>query len=331
MRPAVLGAIGWLLVVPTLYVTAFDWFSPRNLREAWRGESALIGELDETLACDLVTDSVKANEFARKVSCEGELVSLGDAARLENVVVDKEHRSFCLARAPYWVVLRSTRDMPCFPTPPPDYTRPLESERDRVSATAQAQVKEWAEGIRMAMMSTDRPARCPEIKRARHGVEVPMLEYELLQGSGDPAWAFLTTPWLHEALVNPNANSALKVARRWTEERPWVAVITSASREAPKVLGIAKGWGRGQLTGTISLIDAGAGELICERDFSFRSSDSLGPEQQPTFGKRRINIAPIFDLPTEARVQADFKRRYESAAMRTVNEMTSYGVRTSFY
>jgi hypothetical protein len=108
-------------------------------------------------------------------------------------------------------------------------------------------------------------------------------------------------------------------------------VITSASREAPKVMGIGKGWGRGQLTGTISLVDANTGTLLCERDFAFRSSDQLEPEI-PVYGKRsRLNLAPIFDVPTEARVSADFRRRYESQALRTVQEMTSYAVRTSLY
>jgi hypothetical protein len=294
----------------------------------------LSGELDDTLACDLVTDYVKREEYARKVSCEGEVVALSDAARLPEVVVDKQHRTYCLARAPRWMVLRTSLSMPCFPTPPPDLTRPIESERERVRATAEDQLNEWAEGIRTAMLSTERRARCPQILKGRHGVEVPLLEYELLQQSGDPSWAFLTTGWLREALVQGGAEAALKAHQKWSHDRPWVAVITSASREAPRVLGLGKGWGRGQLTGTISLVDAAAGQLICERDFSFRSSDSLEPEYQPTYGRRKLNIMPIMpvlDVPTEARVQADFKRRYESAALRTINEMTSYGVRTSLY
>lgn len=330
MRPAVLGALGWLLLVPALYISAFDWLSPRNVRDAWRGPEALSGELDQTLACDLVTDFVKQNEFARKVSCEGELVSLGDVARLPEVVIDKQHRTYCLARAPVWVVLRTTQNMPCFPTPPPDATRPVESERERVQATAQAQLNEWVDGIRVAMASSDRPARCPTIKRARHGVEVPLLEYELLQSSGDPAWAFLTTPWLREALVKGDSAAVLKANQRWSEERSWVAVVTSSSRDAPQAMTYGKTWLRGQLTGTLSLVDAAAGELLCERDFSFRSSDSLEPEY-PTYGKRRINLAPIFQMESEPRIQADFKRRYDSAAQRTVNEMTSYAVRTSLY
>ena len=325
------------MLVPALYLTAFDWLSPRNLREAWRGPEALSGELDDTLACDLVTDYVKREEFARKVSCEGELVSLGEVARLPEVIVDKQHRTYCLARAPKWTVLRTTQNMPCFPTPPPDLTRPVESERERVQETAQRQLTEWAEGIRIAMASPTRPSRCPEIKRARLGVEVPLLEYELLQGSGDPAWAFLTTPWLRDGLMNGDAAAVLKAAQRWSDDRGWVAVVTSASRDAPKADALGKGlpfahnWLRGQLTGTISLVDAAAGELLCERDFSFRSSDRLEPEYQPTYGKRRLNLAPIFDSPTDARIQADFRRRYDSAALRTVSEMTSYGVRTSLY
>ena len=333
MRPAKLGAIAWILVVPMLYITAFDWFSPRNVREAWRGPEALSGELDDTLACDLVTDFVKREEYGtRKVNCEGEVVSLGDVARLPDVVIDKQHRTYCLARAPQWVVLRTTESMPCFPTPPSDFTNPIESERARVREFAQDQLNQWAGGIRTAMMSTDRPARCPQVKSARHGVEVPLLEYELLQQSGgDPSWAFLTTPWLREALVSGGPGAVLQAHQRMSQERAWVAVVTSASREAPQVMGIGKGWGRGQLTGTISLVDAGSGTIICERDFAFRSSDQLEPEV-PVYGKRsRINIAPIFDVPTEARVTTDFRRRYDSAAQRTINEMTSYGVRTSLY
>ena len=93
VRPAVLGALGWLLLVAALYASAFGWLSVRHLREVMRGDDPLSGELDESLACDLVTDFVAERESYRKVKCLGSLVSTSEAARLAGVKVDWDERT----------------------------------------------------------------------------------------------------------------------------------------------------------------------------------------------------------------------------------------------
>lgn len=339
MRPAFLSALGWLLLVPALYASAFQWITLRKLRDAWRGPDALTGTLDRSLACDLVSDFIAKDENRRHVKCEGALTVLGDGggASLSGVQVDWEQRTYCLARAPHWTVLRVVRSMPCFATPPPDLAHPIESERERVQLTATARMGDQLAGIRTAMTSDVRPATCPPRTRDQHGAEVPVLEYELLQGGvGDPAWSFLSTSWLRAAVVaEKESGPALKDAlldasERWAPELPWVAVVTSQSRTEPRAGLALKPWTRGQLSGTLALVDAAKGELLCEVPFSFKSSDTL-ERPRPSSYKSRLNIAPIFDIETDDRIQADFKRRYDSEATRVLNVMSSYGVRPSMH
>lgn len=337
MRPGVLGGVGWLLVVASLYASAFGWFTPRKLREAWRGKNALTGELDESLACDLVSDFVAVNEFRRKVKCNGALDVTDDAARF-GVKVDWEVRTYCLARTPGWTVLRHTKGVPCFPSPPPDPSQAIASEHERVTATVTTQLASRLEGIRAAMASDTRPLKCakrtgPESARRPGSLrnDVPLLEYELLQGDGgDEAWAFLSSSWLRDAVVRGDQPALLTAAQRWGHGRPWVAVVTSAARlQAQARLGLG-GWARGRLTGTMTLIDAEARELLCEAPFEFESSATLPPLPKP-YGKKRFDLAPVLDLPTRERVQSDFEARYRSAAMRTLNEMTGYDAWPSTY
>jgi hypothetical protein len=325
--------MGWLLVVASLYASAFGWFTPRKLREAWRGENALLGELDESLACDLVADFVGVNEYRRKVKCNGALDVTGDAARF-GVRVDWEDRTYCLARTPGWQVLRHTNGVPCFSSPPPDPTQPIASENERVTATVTTQFASRLEGIRAAMQSDTRPPKCRKRKGATRN-DVPLLEFELLQGDGgDEEWAFLSSSWLRDAVVKGDKGSLLTAAQRWGRGRPWVAVVTSATRsQAQAALGVGMARGtraRGRLTGTMTLVDAEAGELLCEAAFEFESSATLPPLPKP-YGKRRFEIAPILDLPTSERVRSDFEARYHSAAMRTLNEMTGYDVWPTSY
>jgi hypothetical protein len=330
MRPGVLGALGWLLLVPALYLTAFQKVTLRSLRDAWRGPNALLGELDESLACDLVTDFVRAqNEFARRVTCEGQVVASRDVATLTNVKVDWETRSYCLARTPSWTVLRTTGVMPCFPTPPPDLNRAVASEQERLTTAATNQMRERLDGILRAMASELRPAKCA--RKDGTSTEVPVLEFELLQGGdGAPAWAFLSTPWLREAVLHDTPPKQLAALERWSQGRPWVAVVTSQHREEARGGSLGTPWKRGRLDGTLSLIDAEAGVLLCEAPFGFTSSASLPPPPK-AYGRGRINIAPIVLYETEERVQADFRQRYQSTAMDTLSKLTSYGVRASIY
>lgn len=325
--------MGWLLVVAALYASAFGWFTPRKLRDAWRGENALLGELDESLACDLVSDFVAVNEYRRKVKCNGALDVTGDAARF-GVKVDWEDRTYCLARTPGWTVLRHTNGVPCFPSPPPDPSQPIASENERVIAAVTTQFAGRLAGIRAAMNSEVRPPGCGKRKKRTPRNDVPLLEFELLQGDGgDEGWAFLSTSWLREAVVKGDRGSLLTAAQRWGRGRPWVAVVTSATRlEARSGLGLGKdrGWERGRLTGTMTLVDAEAGELLCEAPFQFENSATLPPLPKP-YGKRRFEIAPILELPTSERVRADLEARYHAAAMRTLNEMTGYDAWPSTY
>ena len=326
--------MGWLLVVAALYASAFGWFTPRKLREAWRGENALLGELDASLACNLVSDFVAVNEYRRKVKCNGALDVMGDAARLSVQVDSWEDRTYCLARTPGWQVLRHANGVPCFPSPPPDPTRAIASEAERVTATVTTQFASRLEGIRAAMNNEARPPKCAKGKPGTRK-EVPLLEFELLQGDGgDEGWAFLSTGWLREAVVKGDKGSLLTAAQRWSRGRPWVAVVTSATRaQAQAALGVgtARGtWAKGRFTGTMTLVDAEAGALLCEAPFEFESSATLPPLPKP-YGKKRFEIAPILDLPTSERIRADFEARYHAAAMRTLHEMTGYDAWPSTY
>ena len=320
MRPGILGGLGWLLAIALLYATSFGWLTARKFREAWREIALESGELDESLACDLVADFVVQNESGRKVrKCEGELVVIGAAARLSGVTVDWEDRSYCLARAPGWRALRVTQGVPCFPTPPPDVDRVLESEQQRVAAWTRSTLQARLAAIRMAMTSKVRPSKCAQGMRARRS-DIPLLEFELLQG-GDTSlsWPLLSTAWLRDAVLKDDAGALLKAADRWAMGRPWVAVITSASRES--ALGgpaFYKPFRRGSLTGTMTVIDAEVGELLCEVPFAFESSATLAPLPGRLLGLAR------FDAPTNERVQTDFQERFKAAALKTLNEMTGY-------
>lgn len=328
MRPGVLGGIGWLLLVAALYASSFGMFSPRGFRDAWRGPDALNGKLDESLACDLVTDFVLQSEGRRKVKC-GELLEVtGSAARLSEVKVDWEWRTYCLARTPRWTVLRHSRGVPCFPSPPPDQSRALESERERVIAVARGELADRLDGIRRAMGSEVRPARCAQVRKTHHE-DVPLLEYELLLGGGgDLHWAFLSTPWLRDAVVKDGPAEVLAAAERWSTLRPWVAVITSTTREQA-MAGLGKGLlgpgrVRGRLTGTMTLVDAAIGELLCEAPFSFESSATLAAPPRP--GSRKgPDLSALLDFPSQERVNADFEGRYNTAVMLKLGEMTSNG------
>jgi hypothetical protein len=318
------------LLVAALYGSAFGWLSERKLREVMRGDDQLNGELDEYLACDLVTDFVLARESYRKVKCQGALEVTGWAARFVGVKVDWEERTYCLARTPKWTVLRSSKGVPCFPNPPPDPSQALASEDERVMARVTAQVNGRLAGIRTAMASRVRPAKCTKRKSTQHN-DVPLLEYELLQGDGrSEDWAFLSSTWLRDAVIRGDRDSLLTAVERWDRGRPWVAVVTSASREQA-MSGVGRGgFMRGRLTGTITLVDAEAGELLCEAPFEFESSVAL-PQVPNVFGKKNYRLAPIIDQPTQERVRSDFEARYKSAAMKTLNEMTGYDAWPSVY
>lgn len=317
--------MGWLLLVAALYAAALGWLSPRNLREAWRGPDALTGELDVSLACDLVTDFVDATEYRRKVECGDLLEVTGDAARFSGVLVGREPRTYCLARLPQWQVLRQTRGVPCFPTRP-DPARPAAFEHERVAEYAKTQLARRLEAIRQAMTSEVRPLKCTPRAHSKAG-SLPLLEFELLQaGAADEAWAFLSTKWLRAAVVEGGPEAILTATERWSEGRPWVAVITSSTRK-PAMLGPGGGmlgWTRGQLTGTMSIVDAEAGELLCEAPFQFESSRTLLPPLPPLEKKGRFEISPNLVRPTSARVREDFEERSRLAAERAVNELTSY-------
>lgn len=307
--------MGWLLLVAGLYASAFGWLSPRALRDRWRGPDALSGELTESLACDLVRDFVQQTE-AGEVECRGALVVSGAVARLEDTRVDLERRTWCLARVPKWAVLRHTKGGPCFPTPPDDLARPLESERERLVAWAQARLAARLEGIRVAMRSEARPRKCAPGERGESG-EVPLLEFELLDGRGEARWSFLSTSWLREAVVSPTPANALAALEHWGALRPWVAVVTSSAREEAQRIG------GGHLQGTLTLVDAQAGTLRCEAPFAFDSGPAIRlPEGLPQFGTTRRT--PVRPQLTEDRVRADFEARYRTAATHVLNEMTSW-------
>ncbi len=332
MRPGVLGGLGYLLVVPVLYLAAFDWLTVRKLRDSWRGSDALNGELDESLACDLAKDFVKLNgDSYSKVLCKGELVVSGDVARLTNVQANWNPHTFCFARTPRWQVLRSDEGVPCFGSPPPDLSRPLESEHERVMEAAITLLNDRLAGVRRAMESAERPEKCTAHRRSTRG-DVPLLEFELLQGQGAESWSFLSTPWLREAVVKGDEASLLSVAQHWRELRPWVAVVTSAARVEPHGGSLITPWKHGSLMGTMTLVDAEAGTLLCEVPFTFESSATIERPPSPSkYGKSRINIEPIQTVQTDAEVRADLQRRYESAATRTINLMTTYDAWPSFH
>lgn len=325
MRPSFLGAFGWLSLVAALYASAFGWLSPRKLRDRWRGPDALRGELTPSLACDLVTDFVLETESVSDVDCGGAVEVSGDVARLVDTRVRFHRRDWCLARVPQWRVLRATRGVPCFPTPP-DAARPLEAERERVLAWAELELKERLDRIRTAMASDIRPRKCPIGEQGRGG-EVPLLEFELLQGPGSVRWSFLSTSWLREAVIGPKPATALVAMERWGELRPWVAVVTSSTREEAQLTsGRARGWSRGRMKGTLTLVDAERGTLRCEAPLSFESSASLMvlPSALPQFGNDS-RLSPLMGTPlTEDRVRSDFEARYRSAAATVLNEMTSW-------
>ena len=329
MRPGVLGGLGWLLVVPALYVAACDSLTLRSLRDLLRGADALNEELDASLACDLAKDFVKQSGSYSMVLCQGELVVSGDVARLSNVQVNWNPHTYCFARTPGWQVLRSDRGIPCFGSPPPDLSRPLESEHERLMQAATTQLNERLDGVRRAMASEVRPSKCTTHRRSSRG-DVPVLEFELLQsGDGAASWSFLSTPWLREAVVKRDEPSLLAATEHWRVVRPWVAVVTSSARTEPHGGSIITPWARGSLSGTMTLIDAEAGTLLCEAPFSFESSMTI--ERPAKHGKGRINIEPIVIVHTEAEVRGDFMRRYESAATRTLNEMTGYDAWPAFH
>ncbi len=317
------------MVVPALYLAAFDVLTMRTLREVWRGSDALNGELDESLACDLAKDFVKQSDSFSAVLCKGELVVLGDVARLSNVQVNWNPHTYCFARTPRWQVLRRDQGIPCFGTPPPDLSRARESEHERVMEVARTQLNDRLDGVRRAMASNVRPAQCQVHRRSNRG-DVPVLEFELLQGEGAESWSLLSTPWLRKAVVNRDEPSLLSAAEHWGAVRPWVAVVTSASRVEPQGGSLISPWVRGRLSGTLTLVDAEAGTLLCEAPFSFESSATI-ERPKPQYGKGRINIEPIVTVQTDADVRADFKKRYESAATRTLNEMTAYDAWPSFH
>jgi hypothetical protein len=326
VRPSVLGAIGWLLLLGGLYSSAFGWVTPRKVRDALR--DPLNGELDESLACDLVTDFVHVGSPRVKVACAPALVVSGDAARASAVKVDSELRTYCFARVDGWRVLREATGMPCFPTAPEDRLHPLAAERARMAATAQTRLRERLAGVRAAMESEVRPLKCNTRGQA-HG-EVPVLEFELLQGSGADEWRFLSTPWLRDAVVKRTPVTELAAADLWGRGRPWVAVVTSASRVsaamAPESM---TEWQRGKLTGTLTLVDAAAGTLLCEAPFEFSSSPKLAPLPRVRARNGPV-IPPILDLPTEARVTADFHDRYHEA-VRRLDELTGARVGAWLY
>ena len=274
-----------------------------------------------------------------KVGCSKLAVEVaGEVARVAEVKVGWEERNYCLARTPRWQVLRHVKGVPCFPTPPEDRTRAVTSENERVVAAVTAQFTARLEGIRQAMASQVRPRKCAGVASSNHS-DVPVLEFELLQqDSGVAGWEFLSTPWLRAAVLERgNTEGLLEAAEKWRRGRPWVAVVTSATREPASAgidpqlhLRLPTFWQRGRLTGTLSLIDAEAGALLCEAPFSFESSQTL-PSLPILYGKRDRAIAPILDIPTEARVHADFEARFHSAVMTTLNEMTAFKVWPALY
>ncbi len=315
--------MGWLLVIAGLYATSFGWVSARKFGEAWRDltlESGS-GALDESLACDLVSDFVGLNEYRRKVKCQGELVVTGEAARLAGVKVDWEDRTYCLARVPGWKVLRAVKGVPCFPTPPPEPSRAIESEQERVTVFTRALMTQRLEGIRMAMTSEVRPRKCAQGTRARRS-DIPLLEFELLQGGGSESWAFLSTGWLRDAVIKGDFDSLLTASERWATGRPWVAVVTSASRKEPVGGLLDARFIHGELTGTMTVIDAEAGELLCEAPFSFQSSGTLKPLPRQRWA--RLDFGPLREIATKERVDADLEERFRAAALKTINEMTGY-------
>lgn len=317
MRPAFLGALAWLVAIGLLYPMSRGVLTLRAFRELMRGPNA---ELDEGYACDLVTDFIAAPRAGVKVQCRGSLSIIGNAARLSGVVMNGSPSTYCLARAgETWLVLRAAGGVPCFATPPPDLSRPLASERERVEAEAK-QVFEARMRVISATLASGAPV--PERCSDRVWSAVPVLDFELLTSTVPPGWEFLTTRWLSQALASGRVVDAVS---RWP--RPWVAILRVGQRTPARLPSVLEpGWSPfafqpGSLAGTLLLMNAETGELLCAHPVSVRSSERL-----PSIKRASKFDLPGLDAPTPERVELDFQTNYRAELNGVLAKMTGYRV-----
>lgn len=314
MRPAFLGALGWLVVIGLLYPMSRGVLTARAFRELTRGANP---ELDESYACDLIADFVAAPRVP--VDCRGSLSIIGDAARLSGVVVNHGNPStYCLARAGQtWLVLRAAGGVPCFATPPPDLSRPVASERERVEAEAKQMFEARMRVISAALASG---ASVPERCGARVAATVPVLDFDRLTSSVPPGWEFLTTRWLREALDD---GRVVEAVARWP--RPWVAILRVGQRAPARLLSVLEpGWSPfkfqpGSLSGTVLLMNAETGEVLCAHPFSARSSERLPSVKRPS----KYDL-PTLETPTIERVETDLQRNFRAELHKVMAEMSGY-------
>lgn len=325
MRPAFLGAIGWLLALALGSAIGLGWVTPRKLRAAVRTPATLRGPLDETLACDLIAE---ATPQALVTCSAANFSTMDDVARLTGVSVGGRTASFCFARAPEWRVLREAGGVPCFSTPP-DAARPLEAERERTAEWGRGELAARLRGLAAALASaTPRRSRC------MHDVwtTVPVLEVDVLNGSNlNPGWEFLSTSWLRAAVEAPQDDARVLEALAGWSGRPWIAVVSGTQRKLARVGSPAEGtplldFEHGAFEGLVTLVDTTHAEVECEARFTFASSARLTPRLTPIGG---IHL-PSFDPPTALRVAGDFRANYVVALGEALNAMTGFRVYPAF-
>jgi hypothetical protein len=318
VRPGFLVAVGWLVAIAVGSAFGLGLVSTRKVTALVRGP----GEIDEALACELVVDFTNI----RRSHCDGSLETMGDVARLSGVNLYGAVRTFCFARLDgAWVVLRDTANGPCFSTAPAS----REAEKARLVAEVRSLFDERMQGVIAALERAEPlPNRCPDTVWAI----VPMLEPSWLGGNRtEEGWEFLTTSWLRDALDEPNDEQVLAAMKAWGKARH-VAVVTATQRTRARMGLTVEGirlpfdWRRGSFAGRVRLVDARDGVGLCEGTLGFASSESLKPRTTSFVAGGKTVVLPVPDLPSQTRVEEDFKDRYHTALTETLQTISGYRV-----